>query len=372
VANAMGYESPHWLFATENYSHQIHPSALPLLQLAKDYLYLASLLHLDEEALYHLTLHRFISRLPAHNPLPEDVFAPIRQAFLAELEARGEREQYVPKRIHYPLMDPLTAKTYFLSPQSLQVCPYCLESQEEYGYLYWRCRFLPVCPQHRVFLVNACPVCHAPVAPLRTSRMTCPSCHRGDYRAVSHSYPVPSFFLAASWLTLRALGVEQVSSSLSPLNSPVSVLDGLTPPLYFFLLHTFCKVMNRFSADFHCTWMDRHLYEQLPVSGSELAASSWRIRLMITHFLFTSWPDHFFAFLDGLHMVLLYYGESLEAYCVSLFFQTFKDEAFSFLRQAYQQYQENDAKEGYRGLCQRVQERLNVYGIASHLDLRPV
>ncbi len=65
VARKMGYERPEWLLRPEALSHRIAPNTLLLLRRRADYQLLKSLLLLEEEQLFSLTLYRFAHRLEA-------------------------------------------------------------------------------------------------------------------------------------------------------------------------------------------------------------------------------------------------------------------------------------------------------------------
>jgi hypothetical protein len=135
----------------------------------------------------------------------------------------------------------------------MKVCPVCLEETEAYDRLYWRTRFLITCPRHAVFLRERCPACHAAIPSLRSSPTWCPTCGKGDYRAAPHSLqpslPKASCLLAGDLLTLKALGVDGEAANGPPAMWQGEGLASLSPPQYFSLLHSFCKVVEIFSAD---------------------------------------------------------------------------------------------------------------------------
>ena len=62
VGRSMNYENARWVLHPQHVSRGIAPAALPRLHLRADYLLLTRLLHLEEEQIYQLTLHRFASR----------------------------------------------------------------------------------------------------------------------------------------------------------------------------------------------------------------------------------------------------------------------------------------------------------------------
>src|SRR5258708_1706334 len=103
-------------------------------------LWLGRRLHLDETALYQLTLHRFAAALQA----PE-----IRRSTPSASALKGQF-----------LLTQVTASRYCSPTGTTQLCPACLDEEESYEPLYWKLRYVIVCPRHRLFLIDRCPVCH--------------------------------------------------------------------------------------------------------------------------------------------------------------------------------------------------------------------
>jgi hypothetical protein len=64
----MGYPDPRWLLRSHTLEYHIQEEHLPFLSLQSEYALLQQLLQLPEEALYHLTLHRFASILQPFSP----------------------------------------------------------------------------------------------------------------------------------------------------------------------------------------------------------------------------------------------------------------------------------------------------------------
>lgn len=166
TARIMGYARPQWLLRPEAVQHRIDQDTLPVLHRPMDSLLLSRLLHLEEKQLYSLTLHRFASR-----------FTQPRQTVLAVPDESNERLSS--ERL---VLDE-RGRSFFLPSRYTQVCPRCLDEDEGYDRLYWRCDLLLLCPRHRVFLVRHCPTCHAQIPALRPLSTTCPSCEQGDYRS---------------------------------------------------------------------------------------------------------------------------------------------------------------------------------------------
>src|SRR6266571_2958944 len=148
VARKMGYERPEWILRPEALSHSIAPSTLPLLRRRADYQLLKRLLLLEEEQLFSLTLHRFTHRFEAL-PCPPPQTNP---DFLASIE------RTLPRHVQF-----------FRSEPETQVCPLCLDNPDGYDRLYWRCSYVLLCARHRIYLVDHCPACRAPIPGLRRS-----------------------------------------------------------------------------------------------------------------------------------------------------------------------------------------------------------
>src|ERR1700730_7731183 len=106
----MGYERPEWILSPEKSGWHVAASRLPRLRYQQDYDLLGSLLNVDEESLYRLTVHRFVHLLP-------------------------QRESRTVKEVDRPLV---AATPYVSVHLSVSVCPSCLDESESYDRLYWR------------------------------------------------------------------------------------------------------------------------------------------------------------------------------------------------------------------------------------------
>ena len=129
TARIMGYGRPQWLLRPEAVQHRIDQDTLPVLHRPIDSLLLGRLLYLEEKQLYLLTLHRFASR-----------FTQPRQTVLAIPDEPDERRS----RRHLFLDE--RDRSFFLASRYTQVCPRCLDEDEGYDRLYWRCDQLLLCP----------------------------------------------------------------------------------------------------------------------------------------------------------------------------------------------------------------------------------
>jgi hypothetical protein len=375
VARRMSYEHPSWLLRPESGLHHVRAADLPVLALRADYTFLERLLLLDLDTLYALTLNRFAAALNRPSPLPG--FEDIHREFLQRLQESGAG--YSSPHIEKPLLGEWDYRTFFLPVSSTKVCPVCLEETEAYDRLYWRTRYLITCPQHAVFLRERCPACHAAIPSLRSSPTKCSTCGKGDYRAAPRSLhpslPEASCLLAGDLLTLKALGVDDEGASGPPATWLEEGLASLSSLQYFSLLHSFCKVVGIFSADYLLAFLTPEYHAMLArLQGSRqvIPLRDARVQIAITHWLFDSWPDHLFALLDALQLRSLHlsFGPSFEDYLPRLFIGREGDDAYNFLDQAYGHYQSTFDRQGNAALVDRVQQRLHAFGDIPHNSLR--
>jgi hypothetical protein len=219
TARKMGYTQPQWLLHPEAVQRGINQDSLPVLHRRLDVLLLSRLLRLEEEPLYALTLHRFASRFPQPRPFsPAVPTEPIDQ--------RSSEHPLLDERDH----------SYFLPRRNIQVCPQCLDEDEGYDRLYWRCDVLLLCPRHCIFLVSSCPACQAPIPALWLQLTTCPACGKGDYRSTVLTPQVEEQTVACPEprLLLNHLGIESTEAgSVIGAPTPLWLLD----PWDFFWLH---------------------------------------------------------------------------------------------------------------------------------------
>jgi len=377
VARRMSYEHPSWLLRPESGLHSIRVADLPVLSLRADYEFLEHLLLLDQEALYTLTLNRFAAFLDSTPYLSG--FEDIQREFMLRLQESPAHQKYAASRINRPLLTKWDYRTFFLPSSSIKVCPVCLNETEAYDRLYWRTRFLITCPQHAVFLREHCPACYAAIPSLRLSPTVCPTCGKGDYCTAPHSLqpylPEASCLLAGDLLTLKALGIKDDTSDNYLATSQVEGLGSLTPLQYFTLLHSFCEVVKIFSEDYLLAFLTPNFYSLLNQSHANRQGIPVRlvsVQIAITHWLFASWPDHLFSFLDALQLWCLRwtFGISFQDFLPGLFIGGEYGEAFAFLDQAYRRYQSTFDRQGYAALGHRVQQRLYAFGDIPYSSLR--
>jgi hypothetical protein len=377
VARRMSYEHPSWLLCPVSGLHHIRAADLPVLALRADYTFLERLLLLDLDTLYALTLNRFAAALDDPSPLPG--FEDIHREFLQRWQASDAGKQNSSSRIERPLLGKWDYRTFFLPVSSIKVCPACLEETEAYDRLYWRSRFLITCPRHAVFLRERCPACHMAIPSLRSSPTTCPTCSKGDYRtaprSLQPSLPEASCLLAGDVLTLKVLGVDGEAASGPPVMWQGAGLASLSLQQYFSLLHSFCKVVEIFSADYLLAFLTPEYHAVLAwLQGSRqvVPLRDTRVQIAITHWLFASWPDHLFALFDALQLrcLQLSFGPSFEEFLPRLFIGREYDEAYTFMDRAYERYRSTFDRQGYAALVDRVQQRLDAFGDIPYNSLR--
>ncbi len=227
VASAMGYSRSEWVLKETGTQQRIAVEDIPLLQRHGDYSVLEKCLLLDETSLYPLTLHRFA-----------EMFCP------PSLDTRQQQESS--SILQKPFLSRVAAKQFFLPLSTIKVCPACVEEQPSYRRLYWRMRYVLVCPHHQLLLIDRCPLCHRLIPTMRRPELArCPYCWDGKYSTALH-LPVATnslLFAAEMWL-LRMLGVDEMNAHESLLQK----LDGspllhLHPWHYFHLLDLFSTLV---------------------------------------------------------------------------------------------------------------------------------
>ena len=268
TADAMGYASPGWILRPESAKHSIAPEELPLLSAQADYRMLSHLLDLDESTLRSLTLHRF-SLKPA-----------------SAAEAANSTKEAQPQ---IGRDDPLFSSF----KKTVQICPSCLDEQKSYDRLYWRARPLLLCPRHRVFLIQSCPVCHRPIPAPRLPLSTCPFCG-SDYR--NHILPLApeaDWLLSSHILFLTRFGVDASELGRSPANQEPSLLYDLSPYEYRWIV---TKLSVLFEDSLYRAKLPPFLLRALPVVT--LAPGAPQNPYLILHYLLVSWPVHWWVFLE--------------------------------------------------------------------------
>jgi hypothetical protein len=291
VGRRMNYENIRWVLHPQHISGGITSAALPRLHLRADYLLLRRLLHLEEEQIYRLTLHRFATRFEQTPTL----LSQRSSRFLERAELSDDYQN-----------------RFFLPDAYIAVCPQCLDEGKGYDRLYWRCRFVLYCPRHRVFLARACPKCHSPIPGFRSSSTVCPYCKTGDYRTALLPLVQEDSWLEPSHTTLlRQLGIDQLEMG-DPLASTrrEPLLDEL-PPWDYFQVVEVCSMFLAPSFTFRRELPDFLLRSILPfgMSATRLSEnlqieSDILLPYIFAHYLMGRWPHHMLIFLDRLGRVL--------------------------------------------------------------------
>ncbi len=196
VARKVGYSRPQLLLhSDEGPPIWFFPKDITLLQPGNESRWLARQLHLDEKTLYRLTLHRFATALEP--PL--------------STENGSETDPLGPRR--WPILSHETVGRFCVPLETIQLCPACLEEEECYEPLYWKIRYVLVCPRHRILLIDRCPSCRRLIPPLLHSEDTlCVHCRREDYRAAPRvALPTRSLLYAGRASILHVLGIDASS-----------------------------------------------------------------------------------------------------------------------------------------------------------------
>ena len=328
TAEQMGYKYVQWLLRPEDGAYGRRDLDVCFLLQDKTYQYLGHLLQLSEEALYKLTLHRFLLQM------------------LAPVEMQATPSGYRERPL-FPLLGSAMRKL-FPSQLAARVCPRCLAEEPPCGVLYWN--FGPVfsCLKHHIFLVDCCPHCQGKIPRLRSVLTHCPRCCSGDYRlAPIVNLPEEPLFLSSQAVILAHLGVEEEYRGGVPTVYGESPLHGLLSWQYFLLLKSFLNVLGPFFPNHPVLRTvagpfipsGRRISSTLPVSLAE-----WASFMLTFHTLFASWPDNFIVLLESLPAVCSstsanagpqhQFGKLYKEYL----YKHLRDPAFAFLREAFEDY----------------------------------
>jgi hypothetical protein len=227
-----------------------------------------------------------------------------------------------------------------------------------------------------MILQTYCAACFKKIPSLRTFITHCPSCRqplRQDTKTINvQTHPAFSFLLQGDLLTLKVLGHQEkkIDQSMLPLqHDPRATLP---PEQYFPLLRVICTSIKALDEADLFTFLPPPVYELLTLLEHSHHVSTKRspqVQVAITHWLFASWPDRFFAFLDT-----IYYRNK---HPHSLFrhfpwgqLPTYT-EAFHLLSQLHQRYRALYEKLGFEALHARVQQRLFAFNEELSLPFFP-
>jgi hypothetical protein len=286
MARKMGYRRPEWVLRSsrEEPSAPSFPADVTLLEPGDATRWLGRRLRLDEEVLYQLTLHRFAAALqaPSGPEKRKPTFSP-----------SGMDGQF--------LLTQATAWRHCTPIGTTQLCPACLDEEKSYEPLYWKLRYVLLCPRHRLFLIDRCPVCHQLIPLFRRPKGTvCPYCLEGDYRAARR---VPSFantlLSQGQALLLHFLGVDdlnwgEVSSLLR--RSPMMQLEHWQ---YFHLLDRFGTLIPSLLSSDMLRAFTNHMDIQQELSYSrQIGKSQVARQIILSSVVFAAWPQSLRALLD--------------------------------------------------------------------------
>ncbi|MFL5661832.1 MAG: TniQ family protein [Ktedonobacteraceae bacterium] len=290
VARNVGYSRPELLMhSDEEPPAWFFPKDITVLRHGNESRWLARQLHLDEETLHRLTLHRFATALEpllsTHHRLETDPFG------------LGEP----------PLLSHETVRRFCVPPETVQLCPACLEEEECYEPLYWKIRYALVCPRHRIFLIDRCPSCRRLIPPLLHSEDTlCVHCRREDYRAAPRvAVPTHSFLYAGQASILHFLGIDDSSwgEVLSLFaESPIQQVESWQ---YFHLLDRFGMLVPLLLSSNMLRAFNNEIDIQQELSWSQLRGKSQVAKhVTLFHIAFASYPqflERATSFLHGPH-----------------------------------------------------------------------
>jgi hypothetical protein len=341
TAERMGYTSPYWILRPQEAPYEIEPTYLIWLSNNTHYRILQRLLQLDEETLYQGTYHRFVLVHSSYCRLPR----------------------------RWEIKRPLFSYDIFpgLFPQYpiTKVCPICLDDGIPYGRLYWGVNSLVICPQHNVYLIDRCPVCHKPISLFRTSLTHCQKCRTSDFRRIRVMFAREDPYLhIGQKLTMVHLGIQSVEEMRG--NDAVEVLDqspllDLQPSQYFQLLYAFRHVLPSLFPDnpfLRASSESRGYLRPWSMSSNTFTAYEWQVLATTFPYIFASWPDNFFTFMNELvkercrEIRTGYESRDIGPLGSIWLYKELQDPAFAFLRDAYEAY----LKRYYVGLSRIVSQ----------------
>jgi hypothetical protein len=325
TAVQMGYKKVNWLLQPEDIAYRRLTYGVCLLRGEEDYRYLKRLLQLEEETLYRLTFHRFLTRIQA----PESGYTSL----------SGE--------IQRPLLLEQSSLRLFLSKAATRVCPKCLAEDPAHGILYWNISPLVACLKHGIFLIDRCPACHESIPLLRSALLCCPRCDRGRYcQAPTVAIPDDPLFQASQKQVLINLGVEQGDERRILTGCEEPLLQELLPWQYFRLLDQIQQTLTPLLPEHPLlrkipvfqTALNHHDY-----TTSKLSLHEWSVVIATFHFIFASWPDNFFTFLDTFSSlrnkkVTSSVRSEFGSFYKNLYNTNLHDPCFSFLHEAFASY----------------------------------
>jgi TniQ len=283
VARAMHYEHPDWvLISTDTPHRKVYSREIPLLHRLADYQALEHMLGLDEAEVYHMTLHRFATRLQS----------PQKAGKVASSSAGAQS-------VGRPLLSRSAVRRVGISLRTTKICPSCLEEEPGYDRLFWRLRPVILCPRHSLVLIDRCPNCLAPVPGLRPSPKRCPYCRR-EYRQSYHALIAPTSCLYEGQILLLHLLTAQSASDLT--GSPMFVASPILrvePWQYFALLERFENFLQPgLTSSIVVQTLKKLAWEDDQSISESPAIGGAAVQIALFHYLLACWPDNFLKMID--------------------------------------------------------------------------
>jgi len=284
VARAMHYEHPDWVLITTDTPHRkVYSREIPLLHRLADYRVLERMLGLDEAEIYHMTLHRFATRLQS----------PRKGEHVASSSAGAES-------ITRPLLSRSAVRRVGISLRNTKICPSCLEEEPGYDRLFWRLRPVILCPRHSLVLIDRCPNCLVPIPGLRPSPHKCPYCQHTEYRQAQ-----PALIPPASWLhegqtlLLHLLTAESVASWTGSLTFVESPLFRIESWQYFALLERFENLLQpRLTQSIVVQTLKKLAWEDDQGISESQAIRRVALQMALFHYLLACWPENLLKMVD--------------------------------------------------------------------------
>lgn len=335
TAAEMGYRKVQWLLSPQDLPYSIQIQRIELLQEIRDYEQLGSLLRLDEQAIYQLTMHRFAPKLQN-----------------VRIEGNGK-----PGEIQRLLLGMGSLIAYVISSLRTRVCPHCLKENPAYGRLYWGLKPMVLCPRHHILLIDRCPKCSRPITPLRNSLTHCSFCPHGDYRiARVEAVPDDPFFQLGQALIFDRLGIEEPNlGSLVKEQLAMSPLLGLSPWQYFLLYESLKPLLIPLFPDAPFLRANREMHgalRHLAQRSRNFSLKEDAVYMATFHAIFDNWPENFFTLLDILprstHPIKQgWISETFGAFYKRQLYDNLADPAFEFLREAFADYLVSHYSQGH-------------------------
>src|SRR5262249_23462139 len=151
-----------------------------------------------------------------------------------------------------------------------------------------------------IFLVDRCPNCNSQIPIVRSSFTQCPDCSIGDYRRAHHiGSREGSFFHIGQELMMHHLTAEGKRQNSTMVLLAGSPLLELTSRDYFLLFRAFLSTLARLLPEDPFLQVDPEIRSQLRRKIEDIfygfTICEWVALTATFHYIFASWPRHFFA-----------------------------------------------------------------------------